>query len=94
MLAKTPVDLSKVSSDNINKEILRLGIMAELDAISLYEQLADNATDKDIKQVLLDVANEEKEHVGEFKTLLNKLDKEQVKLEEEGAKEVEEMLSK
>jgi rubrerythrin len=94
MLATTPIDLSKVGKDNINKEILRLGIIAELDAISLYEQLADNATDENIKEVFLDVANEEKEHVGEFKTLLNKFDAEQVGLEEKGRKEVEEILSK
>jgi rubrerythrin len=94
MLATTPTDLSKVGKDNINKEILRLGIIAELDAISLYEQLADNATDENIKEVFLDVANEEKEHVGEFKTLLNKFDAEQVGLEEKGRKEVEEILSK
>jgi rubrerythrin len=94
MLAKFPIDLEKVSKGNIDKEVLRLGIIAELDAISLYEQLAENASDERIKEVLLDVANEEKEHVGEFKTLLNGLDKDQVKMEEKGAKEVKEMLNK
>jgi rubrerythrin len=93
MLAKTPIDLSKVSKDNIDREILRFGIIAELDAISLYEQLAENATDPKIKTVFMDVAREEKEHVGEFKTLLDQLDVEQVEMEEEGAKEVDEMLS-
>lgn len=92
MLAKFPVDLSKVSPENIDKEILRLGIIAELDAISLYEQLAENAQDEDIKKVLLDVAREEKEHVGEFKALLHKLDKEQVEMEKEGEEEVKEII--
>jgi len=94
MLATTPIDLSKVSKENINKAVLRLGMIAELDAVNLYEQLADNATDEGIKRVFLDIANEEKEHVGEFKTLLNKFDAEQVELEEKGRKEVEEILSK
>jgi rubrerythrin len=94
MLAQFPIDLEKVSKENIDKEVLRLGIIAELDAISLYEQLAENASDERIKEVLLDVANEEKEHVGEFKTLLNELDEDQVKFEEKGAEEVEEMLGK
>lgn len=94
MLAKFPIELTKVSKENIDKEILRLGIIAELDAISLYEQLADNATDENIKKVMLDVANEEKEHVGEFKTMLDKLDKEQVEMEKKGAEEVDEMLGK
>jgi len=92
MLATTPIDLSKVSSDNINKEVLRLGIIAELDAVNLYEQLAENATDHNVKKVLLDIAGEEKEHVGEFKKLLHMLDKEQIEMENNGAKEVEELL--
>lgn len=94
MLAKFPIDLDKVSKENIDREILRVGIIAELDAISLYEQLADNATDENIKKVMIDVANEEKEHVGEFKTLLDSLDPEQVEMENEGAQEVKKMLSK
>ena len=94
MLAQFPIDLSKVNGDNINKEVLRLGIIAELDAISLYEQLAENATDSNIKKVLLDIAREEKEHVGEFKALLHSIDEEQVAMEDSGAKEVEELLEK
>ena len=94
MLAQLPIDLTKVSKENIDKEILRLGIIAELDAISLYEQLAENATNENIKKVLLDIANEEKEHVGEFKSLLNNLDKDQLEREDKGSKEVEEILGK
>ena len=73
-----------------DKEILRLGMMAELDAISLYEQLSKVTKDKNIKKILLDIAKEEKTHVGEFQALLLKLDKEQVEELEEGKKEVEE----
>lgn len=40
MLSKIPFDLSKLSNDDIEKEILRTGIIAELDAINLYEQLS------------------------------------------------------
>ncbi|GAH01132.1 unnamed protein product, partial [marine sediment metagenome] len=43
-----------------DKDILRASIMAELDAINLYEGFADVVEDNDIKKVLLDVANEEK----------------------------------
>lgn len=94
MLAKFPIDQSKVSKINNDRQILRMGIIAELDAISLYEQLAENTEDIKLKKVLLDVAREEKEHVGEFKSLLDKIDEEQVEMEQEGAKEVEEMLGK
>ncbi len=92
MLSKFPIDLKKINPKNIDKEILRLGLIAELDAINLYEQLAAMAKSKHIKKVLLDVAKEEKEHVGEFQTLLLDLDKEQEKELEEGEKEVKELL--
>ena len=91
MLSTIPIDLKKVDKANIDKEVLRVGIIAELDAVSLYEQLAAMTGNADIKKILLDIAKEEKTHVGEFQTMLLKLDKEQVKELEEGKKEVEEM---
>jgi rubrerythrin len=69
---------------------LRAGIIAELDAINLYEQMAALTENKNIKKVLLDIAREEKTHVGEFQTLLLMEDKEQEKELEEGKKEVKE----
>ncbi len=53
--------------------------------------MAAMTENKDIKRVLLDVAREEKEHVGEFQTLLLKDDEEQVEALEEGRKEVEDL---
>lgn len=88
MLSQEPIDLDKVSQENIDKEILRLGMIAELDAVSLYEQLAAKTKSKKIKEVLLDIAKEEKTHVGEFQALLLELDKEQVRELENGKKEV------
>ncbi|MFB6075941.1 MAG: ferritin family protein [Candidatus Aenigmatarchaeota archaeon] len=92
MLAKFPIDLDKVDAEYTDKEILRAGLIAELDAINFYEQLAEKTENKIIKKVLLDVAKEEKEHVGEFETLLLKEDPEQVEEMEEGKEEVEEMM--
>lgn len=91
MLSKIPIDLNKIKPEDIDKEILRTAIIAELDAINLYEEMAALAKNKSIKTVLLDVANEEKEHVGEFQTLLLMFDKEQVEALEDGKKEVEEL---
>lgn len=91
MLSKEPIDLNKVKKEDIEKEILRLGMIAELDAVSLYEQLAAASTNKKIKETLLDIAREEKTHMGEFQTLLLEIDKEQVKELEKGKKEVEEL---
>ena len=66
MLSTEPIDLSKVKKEDVDKEILRLGIIAELDAVSLYEQLAAKTSDNNIKKIILDIAKEEKTHVGEF----------------------------
>jgi len=94
MLSKIPIDLKKIKKEGPDKEILRVAIIAELDAINLYEQMADMARNANIRKVLLDIAREEKTHVGEFQTLLLIEDKEQVQELEEGKKEVRELLNK
>jgi rubrerythrin len=91
-LAHIPIMLEKVSKKNLDKEILRAGILAELDAINLYEQMASLTDNNDLKKVLLDIAKEEKEHVGEFQYLLLKYDEEQAKELEDGKREVQELL--
>ncbi len=92
MLSKIPIDLGRTKKDALNKEILRSAIIAELDAINLYEQMAEMTPNGKIRKVLLDVAKEEKTHVGEFQTLLLIEDREQVHELEEGKKEVRELL--
>ena len=72
-------------------QILRLGIIAETDASNLYEKLALLASDKRVKQVMLDISREEKVHFGEFEELLETIDPEFEKAEEEGEDEVKKM---
>lgn len=91
MLSEVPKSLEKVKKEDLDKEILRAGIIAELDAVNLYEQMAAMTENGDIKKILLDIAGEEKTHVGEFQALLLKEDEEQVKELEEGKKEVDEL---
>jgi len=86
--------MSKVKDSEIDKEILRAGMIAELDAVSFYEQMAAKTKNNDIKKILLDIAKEEKTHVGEFQAMLLKLDAEQVRELEEGKKEVKELTGK
>lgn len=88
MLSKLPINLDKIDKKNLDLEILRAGIIAELDAINLYEQMAALAEDKNIKEILLDIAKEEKTHIGEFQTLLLNRDKQQSKELEAGKEEV------
>ena len=91
MLSQLPLNLNKVDRADLDKQIARLGMMAELDAVSLYEQLAANTENAKMKRVLLDIAKEEKTHIGEFEALLLELDQEQVKESEQGKREVAEM---
>jgi rubrerythrin len=91
MLSKIPIDLAKVKKEDLDKAILRVGMIAELDAVSLYEQMAAMTQNENIKKVLFDIAKEEKTHVGEFQILLLKEDKEQERELKEGKKEVEEL---
>ncbi len=88
MLSTIPIDLNAIDKKNIDKEILRTGIIAELDAINLYEQMAALTTNEAILATLLDIAKEEKTHVGEFQALLLQLDQEQADELEHGKKEV------
>jgi len=94
MLSAIPINLERIAKQDLDKEILRAGIVAELDAINLYEQLAAMTENRNIKQILLDIAKEEKTHVGEFQALLLEADKEQERELEEGRKEVDEMKEK
>jgi len=87
-----PIDLGKVKKEEIDKEVLRIGIIAELDAINLYEQLAAMTEDPLIKKLFLDIAKEEKTHVGEFLAVLLRKDEEQAKELEKGREEVEELM--
>lgn len=91
MMSQIPIKLKKVAPEKMDQEILRTAVIAELDAINLYEQMAAIAENETLKKVLMDVAKEEKTHVGEFETVLLSLDKEQVEEMEHGKKEVEEM---
>lgn len=94
MLSKIPIDLGKVKQEDIDKEILRTAIIAELDAINLYEEMASMTNNEDMKVVLKDIALEEKTHVGEFQTMLLRMDEEQVVELDKGKKEVEELTGK
>ena len=69
---------------------IRFMIAAEYEAVQLYMQLAESTDDKFAKEVLIDIANEERVHAGEFLKLLYHLDPEEEKYYKEGFEEVEE----
>ena len=94
MLSKTPIDLGRIKNEDLDKEILRAAMIAELDAINLYEQMADMTQNGNIRKVLLNIAREEKTHVGEFQALLLMEDEEQFQELKDGEKEVQELLNR
>lgn len=73
---------------------IRFMIAAEYEAIQLYQQTAESTDNALASEVLVDIANEEREHAGEFLRLLRELDPEEEKYYEEGYGEVEEMIEK
>lgn len=73
---------------------VRFMIAAEYEAVQLYQQTAESTDNELAKQVFLDIANEEKEHAGEFLRLLRELDPEEEKFYKEGYEEVQEMIEK
>lgn len=69
---------------------IRFMVAAEYEAIQLYEQLAESTDNELAKEVLIDIANEEKVHAGEFLRLLHELQPDEAEFYKEGAEEVEE----
>jgi rubrerythrin len=94
MLSTIPINLERIKGGDLDREILRAAMIAELDAVNLYEQMANMTENRALRKLLLDIAREEKTHVGEFQTLLLIQDREQEEELEEGKKEVKELLQK
>jgi len=72
-------------------ECLRAAIIAEYDAVNMYERFASLCKNQIVKKVFLDIANEEKTHIGEFEELANSLDPTFLKAKSDGKSEVDEM---
>ena len=70
---------------------IRLNIAAEHEAIHLYMAHAEVTDHPLVKKVLIDIANEERVHIGEFEYLLQLLTGDEDDWVTEGRKEVEEM---
>ena len=80
----------KLTTEELIRAI-RLDLAAEEEAVHLYMAHAE-ATDHPLaKKVLIDIANEERVHAGEFTRLLEILTGDEDKWLAEGAEEVDEM---
>jgi rubrerythrin len=83
----------KLTEEEVIRAI-RLSIAAEYEAIQLYQQLAESIDDELAKEVLLDIAEEEVVHAGEFLRVLKHLRPEEFDQYDEGSEEVEEMIER
>ncbi len=73
---------------------IRFMISAEYEAVQLYMQLAESIDDKLAKEVLIDIADEERVHAGEFLRVLKHLAPDEEKFYKEGEEEVDEIIEK
>ncbi|MCD6449740.1 MAG: rubrerythrin [Thermotogaceae bacterium] len=83
----------KISKDELIRAI-RFFVAAEYEAVQMYTQIARSTDNELAKAVLMDIAEEELVHAGEFLRLLKELSPEDWKKYEEGFEEVEEMIEK
>ena len=73
---------------------IRYMVAAEYEAVQLYMQLAESTDNELARTVLVDIADEERVHAGEFLRLLKELAPEEEELYQEGYEEVEEIIEK
>jgi len=73
-------DIKNTRPEDIDKEILRAAMIAELNAVNIYEQMANLTKNEEIRKILLDVAREEKIHVAMFEIVLLQTDSEFLKI--------------
>ena len=73
---------------------IRYMVAAEYEAVQLYMQLAESTDNELARTVLVDIADEERVHAGEFLRLLKELAPEEEEFYQEGYEEVEEIIEK
>lgn len=64
--------MNQITDKSSDMELLRQALIAEADAVSLYEQLAKKSKTSKVKKVLLDLAQEERVHIGELTMMMNR----------------------
>jgi len=68
-----------VSRKSSDEEVMRSGIIAELDAISLYQSQLETSDNTGMKELIKHIRDEEKEHMAELTCALGVLDTQQAK---------------
>ncbi len=80
-----PFDSRDIQEMNIeDRRALREAISSELEAISMYEKIAQETDDPRIRKIFDHIAEEEKHHLAEFGVGLRLVDEEQIEADEKG----------
>ncbi|MGB9929843.1 MAG: ferritin family protein [Methanosarcina sp.] len=80
MFSEILADIERTRPEDLDKEILRAAMIAELDAINVYEQMANLTKNEKLRVILMDIARQEKIHVAMFETVLLQTDMEFLKI--------------
>lgn len=83
----------KLSHEELVRAI-RFSIASEFEAIQLYEQLKESIDNDKAKNLLDEIAEDEKVHVGNFLHLLKILAPEEKEFYKQGSQEAQEILNK
>jgi len=89
---KSILEIRQLSEQELIRAI-RVGIKAEIDAIHLYDMIAEATSNEKVSEVMRDVAKEERVHIGEFLRVLQDIYPQEMEDYNEGASEVEEIFS-
>ena len=73
---------------------VRYMVAAEYEAVQLYMQMAESTDNELARTVLVEIADEERVHAGEFLRLLRELAPDEEEFYQEGYEEVEEIIEK
>lgn len=97
-MAEVTNDLKSIlSADQMSESeiirAIRVSIKAEIDAVHLYDMIAESTNDERVARIMLQTAKEERVHIGEFMRLLQELNPNEMRDYNEGAAEAENIIS-
>jgi rubrerythrin len=87
---KSILKVDDLTEDELVRAI-RVGIKAEIDAVHLYDMIAESTDNEKVAKIMRDVAKEERVHIGEFLRLIQEIYPQEMKDYNEGAAEAEEL---
>lgn len=89
---KSILNVDSLTDEELIRAI-RVSIKAEIDAVHLYQMIADATSNPKAKVVMEHTAKEERVHIGEFMRLIQELSPSEMDDYNEGARETEDVMA-